>query len=103
MVTMMATVAAMRMITNTIPRSSCNGTTLGKCIEAKKEFEMDSKSNMEIFEPKKEIGNGAIGKNGIPCSKKNNTTKNCKPGPPANRYKRGCNPITQCRAPPPHG
>ncbi|XP_057756652.1 rapid alkalinization factor-like [Arachis stenosperma] len=97
MVTMTTTVAGMRIMTKTIPRSSCNG-TIGECMEAKKKFEIDSESNMEIFESKnKVIGNGALGRNGIPCSKKDNTTKNCRPGTPANRYNRGCSPITRCR------
>ncbi|XLS62182.1 hypothetical protein HN51_016410 [Arachis hypogaea] len=67
-------------------------------MEAKKEFEMDSKSIMEIFESKnKVIGNGAIGNDGIPLSKNDNTTKNCSPSPPANRYNRGCSTFNRCR------
>ncbi|KAL4322991.1 hypothetical protein HN51_068194 [Arachis hypogaea] len=94
---MMAAVAGMRMMTKTIPWSSCNR-TIGECMEVKKEFEMESESNIKIFESKnKVIGNGALGRNGIPCSKKDNTAKNCRPGTPANRYDRGCSPITRYR------
>ncbi|QHN86829.1 Rapid alkalinization factor [Arachis hypogaea] len=97
MVTMTAMVVGMRMMSKTIPKSSYNG-TIGECMEAKKEFVMDSESIMEIFESKnKVIGNGAIGRDGIPCSKNDNTTKNCSPGPPANRYNRGCSAFNRCR------
>ncbi|RYR04425.1 hypothetical protein Ahy_B06g084149 [Arachis hypogaea] len=94
---MTVAVVGMRTITKTIPSPSCNG-TIGKCMEVKQEFEIDSESNMEIFESKnKVIENGVMGKNGISCSKKDNTTKNCRPGPPANHYNRGCNAINRCR------
>ncbi|XLR21422.1 hypothetical protein HN51_068191 [Arachis hypogaea] len=95
--TMMTAVAGIRIMTKIIPSSSCNG-TIGECMEAKKELEMDFENSMEIFESmKKVIGNDAMRRNGIPCSKKDNATKNCRPGPPANRYNRGCSPITRCR------
>ncbi|KAL4322994.1 Protein RALF-like [Arachis hypogaea] len=94
---MMTAVAGIRIMTKIIPSSSCNG-TIGECMEAKKELEMDFENSMEIFESmKKVIGNDAMRRNGIPCSKKDNATKNCRPGPPANRYNRGCSPITRCR------
>ncbi|KAK2663552.1 hypothetical protein Ddye_002126 [Dipteronia dyeriana] len=42
------------------------------------------------------IGYGAIGRNGIPCGP--NNKGNCKEGPPANNYQRGCENIEHCRS-----
>ncbi|KAL4396151.1 Protein RALF-like [Arachis hypogaea] len=93
---MTAVVAGMRMMTKTIPSLSCNG-TIGECMKTKKEFEMDSKSNMKIFESmKKVIGNSVTGRNRIPCSKNDNTTKNCSLGPLANRYNRDYSVFNRC-------
>ncbi|KAK4348235.1 hypothetical protein RND71_034575 [Anisodus tanguticus] len=52
----------------------------------------------------KEIGYGAIGGNGIPCSRKNKNMNNCHEGKPANPYTRGCEETNRCRngKEPPH-
>ena len=41
------------------------------------------------------VNYAAINRDGIPCDPKNR--QNCKLPPQANRYRRGCSPITRCR------
>ncbi|KAK3183673.1 hypothetical protein Dsin_030959 [Dipteronia sinensis] len=41
------------------------------------------------------IGNGALGRDDIPCGP--NNRENCKEGPPANNYQRGCERSERCR------
>ncbi|MED6142988.1 hypothetical protein PIB30_002812 [Stylosanthes scabra] len=94
---MLAVAAGMRMMKAS--SSSCNGTKEG-CMEANKEFEMmkNSEMNMAILESNnKVIGYGAMRGNGIPCRKKDGTSKNCSPGPAANPYNRGCSATNRCR------
>ncbi|KAL5794207.1 hypothetical protein ACOSP7_002801 [Xanthoceras sorbifolium] len=49
-----------------------------------------------VRETEANIHNGALGKgNAISCDP--NNRKNCKEGPPANEYERGCNAMNRCR------
>ncbi|KAL5778751.1 hypothetical protein ACOSQ2_009488 [Xanthoceras sorbifolium] len=49
-----------------------------------------------VREAEANIGYGAINKgNAVPCDPKNR--QNCKMGPPANEYQRGCNHAEHCR------
>jgi hypothetical protein len=50
---------------------------------------------LPVAEPQT-IGNGALGKDRIPCK-----GANCRPGANANPPTRGCNPIERCRGGPP--
>ncbi|KAL3526544.1 hypothetical protein ACH5RR_011200 [Cinchona calisaya] len=46
------------------------------------------------------IGNGAMGRNGVSCSRLGNNQADCAPGGstgPVNSYNRGCNAATHCR------
>lgn len=43
------------------------------------------------------ISYGAVSAGRIPCSRTNTSAKNCRPGPPANEYTRGCSAATRCR------
>ncbi len=42
------------------------------------------------------ISYGALGKNGVPCSRKGSSYTNCQPGAEANPYTRGCSVSSRC-------
>ncbi|MED6142989.1 hypothetical protein PIB30_002813 [Stylosanthes scabra] len=98
MAAMLAAVAGIRTM-KASSSSLCNG-TIKECMESNnKEFEMmNSEMNKGILESKNKVtGYGAIKGDGIPCRDQDSTSKNCKPGPAANPYNRGCNAINRCR------
>lgn len=43
------------------------------------------------------IGYPVMARDSIPCSLKGGTSKNCRPGPAANPYRRGCSAVMRCR------
>ena len=42
------------------------------------------------------ISYGALGKNGVNCSKRGTSYYNCRPGAQANPYTRGCSVASRC-------
>ncbi|KAL5610595.1 hypothetical protein FOBRF1_006712 [Fusarium oxysporum] len=51
-------------------------------------------------EPQGSISNGALRHGGIPCSPRDASAANCRPGAVANPPSRGCSPIEDCRGGP---
>ncbi|GFP99774.1 rapid alkalinization factor [Phtheirospermum japonicum] len=76
-------------------RSGCRG-TVAECLEDEQEFELDSESNRRILATRRYISYGALQRNNVPCSRRGASYYNCRPGAPANPYRRGCSAITRC-------
>ncbi|KAK1321146.1 hypothetical protein QJS10_CPA03g01112 [Acorus calamus] len=51
---------------------------------------------LHSVKPEDDIGYGAIGRDGIPCSAGSHQEANCKPTP-VNPPTRGCQPVDRCR------
>ncbi|KAL5713008.1 hypothetical protein ACHQM5_015127 [Ranunculus cassubicifolius] len=75
--------------------SSCQG-SIAECLE-ENEFDMDSEINRRILATNSYISYGALRRNSVPCNRRGASYYNCKPGAPANPYRRGCTAITRCR------
>ncbi|XP_019175309.1 PREDICTED: rapid alkalinization factor-like [Ipomoea nil] len=74
----------------------CDG-SVGECL-SDDEFELDSESNRRILAYRQRyISYGALSRNRVPCSRRGASYYNCRPGAPANPYRRGCSAITRCR------
>ncbi|XP_074313605.1 rapid alkalinization factor-like [Silene latifolia] len=75
--------------------SGCRG-TVGECLDAGEEFDMESDTHRRILAQTQYISYGALNKNRVPCSKRGASYYNCQPSGAANPYTRGCSAITHC-------
>lgn len=74
----------------------CKG-SIGECMGAGLEMEMESESTRRILATTNYISYGALQGNSIPCSQRGASYYNCQSGAQANPYQRGCSTITRCQ------
>ncbi|XP_071687194.1 rapid alkalinization factor-like [Rutidosis leptorrhynchoides] len=82
-------------MSNTVS-GGCKG-SIGECMGAGLEMEMESESTRRILATTNYISYGALQGNNIPCSQRGASYYNCQSGGQANPYQRGCSTITRCQ------